>query len=94
MQAGLDAETLSLQSGLKVFDECRDVLCVLVQGILLGEEWEDAVDFKKEGGYLGELRISLLDGPSQLRSSNLLDSRVKLWCQTNHYYAYDDNYNN
>ena len=51
------------------------MLCLLVQGILLGEEREDALDFMKEGSCLGELRVSLLDGPFQLRSGSLLDSR-------------------
>ena len=77
MLAGLDAETLSLQSRLEVFDECGDVLCLLIQGILLGEEGEDAFDFLKEGSGLGELRVCLLDGPFKL-PRGMLDSRVKL----------------
>ena len=77
MLTGLDAETLSLQSRLEVFDECRDVLCLLIQGILLGEEGEDALDFLQEGSGLGELRVCLLDGPFKL-PGRMLDSRVKL----------------
>jgi hypothetical protein len=77
MLAGLDAETLSLQSRLEVFDECRDVLCLLIQGILLGEEGEDALDFLQEGSGLRELRVSLLDGPFKL-PGRMPDSRVKL----------------
>ena len=30
MLAGLDAETLCLQSRLEVFNECRDMLCLLI----------------------------------------------------------------
>ena len=77
MLAGLDAETLSPQSRLEVFDECGDVLCLLIQGILLGEEGEDAFDFLKEGSGLGELRVCLLDGPFKL-PGRMPDSRVKL----------------